>query len=52
MEQMGPRFVILPTELANRIYPIRPAGWKTFSVRGFNLVKGRRSDLTLLMKSE
>ncbi len=52
MEQMGPRFIILPTELAATIYPELPNTWKKFSSRGFNLVKGKRADLTLILKPE
>ena len=52
MEQTGPRFVVLPTDVANKIYPQLPAEWKSFSTRGFNAVKGKRSDLTLILKPE
>jgi 4-amino-4-deoxy-L-arabinose transferase-like glycosyltransferase len=52
MEQPGARFVILPTQLATNIYPVLPADWKNFSTRGFNLVKGKRVDLTLILKPE
>ena len=52
MEQTGPRFVILPTDVANKIYPRLPNNWKSFSTRGFNAVKGKRSDLTLILKPE
>jgi 4-amino-4-deoxy-L-arabinose transferase-like glycosyltransferase len=52
MEQTGPRFVVVPTDVANKIYPRLPDGWKSFSTRGFNAVKGKRSDLTLILKPE
>jgi hypothetical protein len=52
MEQTGPRFVIVPTDVATKVYPQLPDGWKSFSTRGFNAVKGRRSDLTLILKPE
>ncbi len=52
MAEEGPRFAILPTEAATRIFPTPPPGWKTFATRGFNAVKGRRSDLTLILKPE
>jgi 4-amino-4-deoxy-L-arabinose transferase-like glycosyltransferase len=52
MEQTGPRFVILPIELAGKIYPALPNDWKDFRARGFNLVKGKRVDLTLILKTE
>jgi 4-amino-4-deoxy-L-arabinose transferase-like glycosyltransferase len=52
MEQPGARFVILPTQLATNIYPALPVDWKKFSTRGFNIVKGKRVDLTLILKPE
>ena len=52
MEQTGPRFVIVPTDIANKLYPQLPNEWKSFSTRGFNAVKGRRSDLTLILKPD
>jgi hypothetical protein len=52
MAEKGPRFAVLPTEIASRIFPAPPADWKTFSTQGFNLVKLRRSDLTLILKPE
>ena len=52
MEQTGPRFVILPTDLAAKIYPVLPNDWKDFRAHGFNIVKGKRVDLTLVLKPE
>jgi 4-amino-4-deoxy-L-arabinose transferase-like glycosyltransferase len=52
MEKPGPRFVVLPTKLAAKIFPEQPSNWKTFSTRGFNIAKGKRVDLTLVLKSE
>jgi len=52
MEQTGPRFVILPTELAGKIYPALPNDWKNFRARGFNIAKGKQADLTLVLKPE
>jgi hypothetical protein len=52
MEQTGPRFVILPTELAGKIYPALPNDWKDFRARGFNIVNLKRADLTLVLKPE
>ena len=46
----GPRFVILPTELATKIYAQIPDGWKSYRTQGVNLVKGKRTDLTLILK--
>jgi 4-amino-4-deoxy-L-arabinose transferase-like glycosyltransferase len=52
MAEEGPRFAILPTAAAATIFPTPPPEWKTFSTRGFNAVKGKRSDLTLILKPE
>ena len=52
MAKPGPRFVIVPTSLADTLFPGHPANWKTFSTRGFNIVKGKQVDLTLMLKSE
>ena len=52
MEQSGPRFIVVPTDIATEVYPSLPEGWKTFRTRGFNVVKGKRSDLTLILKPE
>jgi 4-amino-4-deoxy-L-arabinose transferase-like glycosyltransferase len=52
MAEEGPRFAILPTAAAARIFPAPPPEWKSFSTRGFNAVKGKRSDLTLILKPE
>ena len=48
MEQSGPRFVIVPTNLA----PSSPANWKRFSSQGVNVAKGKYVDLTLILKPE
>ena len=47
----GPHFVVLPTPLAERLYPTLPSGYRKFSTRGFNLAKGRRVNLTLILKN-
>lgn len=52
MEKPGPRFVVLPTQLAETLFAERPANWKTFTHRGFNIVKGRRVELTLMLKRD
>ncbi len=48
MEQNGPRFVIVPTNLV----PSSPANWKRFSSHGVNVAKGKHVDLTLMLKPE
>jgi hypothetical protein len=52
LEEDGSRFVVMPTNTATELYPTLPDGWKSFSTRGFNAVKGKRSDLTLILKPE
>ena len=52
MEKTGARFVILPTALMTSVFPNLPPNWKTFSTSGFNVAKGKRIDLTLVLKPE
>jgi hypothetical protein len=52
MAKPGPRFVILPTSQTNVIFPNQPPDWKQFQTTGFNIPKGKKVDLTLLLKPE
>ena len=52
MGKSGPRFVVVPTKMAQTDFANLPAGWKTFSTHGFNLAKGQHVDLTLVLKPE
>jgi hypothetical protein len=52
MSRPGPRFVIVPTSLAQGLFPDYPEGWKTVSTRGFNVPKGKWVDLTLVLKPD
>jgi 4-amino-4-deoxy-L-arabinose transferase-like glycosyltransferase len=52
MNKAGPRFVVLPTVLAAKIFSDQPSNWKTFSTHGFNIPKGKDVDLTLVLKPE
>jgi 4-amino-4-deoxy-L-arabinose transferase-like glycosyltransferase len=52
MQKDGARFVILPSEMAEDAFPNPPQTWKRFSTSGFNIPKGKRVDLTLLLKPE
>jgi 4-amino-4-deoxy-L-arabinose transferase-like glycosyltransferase len=52
MAEEGPRLAILPSSAAGKIFFYPPADWKVFTTRGFNVVKGKRSDLTLILKPE
>ncbi|HEX7516093.1 MAG TPA: glycosyltransferase family 39 protein [Chthoniobacterales bacterium] len=50
MTYPGPRFVIMPTDVARSAYPKIPPGWKTYTARGFTFVKGTSTDLTMILK--
>ena len=52
MSAPGSRFVVLPTPVAGTLFVNRPANWQTFSTSGFNIAKGKRVDLTLVVKPE
>ena len=52
MNEEGPRFVIMPNSVAAAIYPQLPSNWKRFSTRGINIAKGKRVDLTMILKPE
>ncbi|MEY2537957.1 MAG: hypothetical protein QOG67_1697 [Verrucomicrobiota bacterium] len=51
MNRSGPRFAILPTAAVPQVFPRLPSDWKVFSTQGFNVVKGKKADLTLILKS-
>jgi hypothetical protein len=46
----GPKFVIMPTDVARTLYPEIPPGWKSYTARGYNFAKGNRADLTMILK--
>jgi len=52
MSKPGPRFVIVPTSLTQTLFLNHPQDWKSFSTHGFNIAKGKRVDLTLVLKPE
>jgi 4-amino-4-deoxy-L-arabinose transferase-like glycosyltransferase len=52
MTTPGPRFIVLPTPVAETLFVNRPANWQTFSMSGLNIAKGKRVDLTLVLKPE
>ena len=47
----GPHFVVLPSAVADRLYPTLPSGYRKFTTHGFDIAKGRWVDLTLIMKN-
>jgi 4-amino-4-deoxy-L-arabinose transferase-like glycosyltransferase len=52
MSRPDPRFIVLPTAAAGKLFANPPAGWRFFTINGFNIAKGKRVDLTLVLKSE
>jgi 4-amino-4-deoxy-L-arabinose transferase-like glycosyltransferase len=52
MQSPGPRFVVLPTSTAGTLFAEPSENWKTFSTDGINIAKGKRVDLTLVLKPE
>jgi 4-amino-4-deoxy-L-arabinose transferase-like glycosyltransferase len=52
MNLSGRRFVVLPATTAASIFSPPPAGWEFLTTSGFNVAKGKRVDLTLVLKPE
>jgi hypothetical protein len=52
MSEPGARFVVVPTSLVEGLFPNRPEAWSLFPVTGFNIPKGKKVELTLVLKSE
>ena len=52
MNAPDPRFIVLPTTVAGELFANPPANWRFFTVNGFNIAKGKRVDLTLVLKPE
>jgi hypothetical protein len=52
MDEPGPRFTVLPTKLVMEIFPSPDPSWRIYRASGFNIPKGQRVDLTMLLKSE
>ena len=46
----SPRFVIMPTQLAQSIYPELPPEWKSYTTEGIAFAKGKRVNLTMILK--
>jgi len=52
MSSSGPRFIILPMPVAGSVFSNASRTWKFFTVSGFNVAKGKRVDLTMVLKLE
>ena len=52
MSRGGPRFIVLPTASVAEIFPNVDASWHSYRATGFSIPKGRRVDLTMLLKPD
>jgi len=52
MSQPGARFVVLPTEMVNKVFPNVDTSWQSYQTKGVNVAKGQRVDLTMLLKEQ
>jgi 4-amino-4-deoxy-L-arabinose transferase-like glycosyltransferase len=52
MSAPGPRFIVLPTPVAGTLFANHTQNWKFFTTSGFNVAKGKRVDLTLVLKPD
>jgi 4-amino-4-deoxy-L-arabinose transferase-like glycosyltransferase len=50
MNRSGSRFIVMPTASVPEIFPNVDASWRSCRATGFNIPKGRRVDLTMLLK--
>jgi len=51
MSRSGARFVVLPTKSVTEIFPNIDGSWPSYQAKGFNVAKGQRVDLTMLLKN-
>jgi 4-amino-4-deoxy-L-arabinose transferase-like glycosyltransferase len=52
LSKPGPRFLILPTDSVIRLFPQPDPTWRRYRARGWNLAKGARVDVTMLLKNQ
>jgi hypothetical protein len=52
MKRGGSRFIVLPTASVAEIFPNIDPSWRSYRTSGFNIPKGRRADLIMLLKPE
>jgi len=52
MSRSGGRFVVLPTTAVAEVFPNVDVSWRSYRATGFNIPKGRRVDLTMLLKPD
>jgi len=52
MSRKGSRFIVLPTASLAEVFPNIDPSWRSYRATGFNIPKGRRVDLTMLLKPD
>jgi len=52
MSLAGPRLLVLPTSVVATTFANPPQDWNFFTTSGINIAKGKRVDLTLVLKPE
>jgi 4-amino-4-deoxy-L-arabinose transferase-like glycosyltransferase len=52
MRRPGARFVVLPTEMVNKVFPSFDASWQSYRAKGLDVAKGQRVDLMMLLKTQ
>lgn len=52
MAEEGPRLLVLPSNVAEQIFPQPDPAWSQFHTHGFNIPKGQGVELTLLLKPQ
>jgi 4-amino-4-deoxy-L-arabinose transferase-like glycosyltransferase len=52
MAEPGARFIVLPSKTAAALFPEPEPSWHRYRATGFNVAKGQRVDLTLLLKPQ
>ncbi len=52
MSRPGARFVVLPTKMVSETFPNIDAFWRSYREIGFNIAKGQKVDLTMLLKTD
>jgi hypothetical protein len=52
MNRSGSRFIVLPAAYVEEVFPNIDPSWRSYHAKGFNIPKGRRVDLAMLIKPE
>ncbi len=52
LSEAGPRFVILPTSSVTRFVPQIDSSWRKYHSQGWNMARGERVDVTMLLKKQ